>query len=162
MMAVHPAAMAPMSGPMVSWIGKLYALRVAVSNGCMSCGGPDAPNNQRSAQRVLPDARAHESVGEGNVARLLVLCEARQVVGHPDAVVHAPRDLDEIRLKRRLAEIALACFGDERLIVLECPVQPAQLLDAKFKWACLVRQKCGAHLRGRGRNVGNGRVLEWW
>jgi hypothetical protein len=104
----------------------------------ISCGGPDAPNDQRSAQWVLPDAWAHESVGEGNVARLLVFCETRQVVGHPDAVVHAPRDLDEIRLKRRLAEIALARFGDERLIVLERPVQLAQLLDAELERACFV------------------------
>jgi hypothetical protein len=124
--------------------------------------GSDAPNNQRCAQRLLPDARAHEFIGEGDVGRLLVLCKARQVIGHPDAVVHAPRDLDEIRLERRLAEIALASFGDERLIVLEGPVQLAQLLDAELERTRLVREKGGTDSRARGRDVVNRRVLKGW
>lgn len=124
------------------------------------CTQLDAPNYQRRAHGVLPDARAYEAIGEGDVAWLLVLCEAREVVGHPDAVVHAPRDLDQVRLELRLAQVAPARLGDERLVVLEGPVQLAQLLNAEFKGACLVRQKGGAHVGACRRDVVHGRVLE--
>lgn len=124
------------------------------------CGRSRLPNDQGRAQGVLPDARAHELVGQGDVGGRLVLCKARQVVGHPHAVVHAPRDLDQVRLERRLAQVAPARLGDERLIVLEGPVQLAQLLDAELERPCLVREEAGAHSGRDGRDVLDGRVFQ--
>ena len=118
------------------------------------------PDDERRPQRVLPDARADEPVGEGDVGGLLVLREGRQLVGHPHAVVHAPRDLHQVRLERRLAQVAPARLGDERLMVLERPVQPAQLLDAERERARLVREERGARGCACRRDVVEGRVLK--
>jgi hypothetical protein len=117
-------------------------------------------DDERGAEGVFADAWADKLVGEGDVGGLLVLCKARQVVGHPHAVVHAPRDLDQVRLERRLAQVAAAGLGDERLIVLEGPVQLAQLLDAEREGARLVGEERGAHARARGGDVADGRVLK--
>jgi len=62
----------------------------SVSPTHMSRRPDDAPDDQHRAQRVLLDARAKRHVGPRHVGCLLVLCEARDVVGHPYAVVHAP------------------------------------------------------------------------
>jgi hypothetical protein len=132
-----------------SWTRLLRSLKVVA-----------LPNDQGSAQRILPDARPHELVGKGNVGGLLVLCEARQIVGHPYAIVHAPRDLDEVRLECRLAEITLAGFSDERLIVLEGPIQLAQLLDSKLERPGLVCKERAPDLCACGRDLVHVCVLE--
>lgn len=117
-------------------------------------------NDEHGAQWVLLDAWTEGHVCPRDVSRLLVLCEARHVVGHPDAVVHAPRDLGQVCLERRLAQVALARLLDELFIVLEAPVQLPQLLDAVLERLGLVREEAGAYLCARGRDVVHGRVLE--
>lgn len=118
------------------------------------------PNDQDSAQRIFLDAWTERLVGPGDVLSSLVLCKACDVVGHPDAVVHAPRDLGQVRLELRLAEIALAGLLYEIGIVFEAPVQLAQLLDAELERLGLVREEAGAHLGARRRDVVEGRVFK--
>lgn len=96
------------------------------------------PNNQRRTQRILPNPWPHQHIRKGDILGFLIFGKPLQIIRHEHAVIHAPRYLDKIRLKRRLAEIALARLADERLIVLQRPVQFAQLLDAEFERARLV------------------------
>ena len=117
-------------------------------------------NDQNSTERVLANAGPHKLVGEGDVCGLLVLGEAVEVVGHEDAIVHDPRDLGEVRLELRLAQVLLARLLNQAGIVLERPIQLAQLHLAVFEIACLVREERLAGGCACWRNLVHGRVLE--
>ena len=119
-----------------------------------------APDDQHGAEGVLADARGHELVGEGDVLCLLVLGPARQVLLHEDDIVHAPRQLGQVRLERGLAQVLLAGFQDEVLIVLESPIQLAELHQTELERARLVGEEALADARSDGRDVVDGRVLE--
>lgn len=119
-----------------------------------------APDDQHGTERVLADARGHEAVREGDVLCLLVLCPAREVLLHEDDVVHAPRELGEVRLERGLAQVLLARLQDKVLIVLEGPVQLAQLHQTELERAGLVGDEALADARCDVGDVVDGRVLE--
>lgn len=120
----------------------------------------DAPNDQHGAEGVLADARAHELVHQRNVLWLLVFGPSCEILLHENNVVHAPRQLGQMGLEGGLAQVLLAGVDNDVGIVLEGPVQLAQLLQAEVERARLVGQEALADAGGDGGDVVNARVLE--
>lgn len=101
----------------------------------------DSPDDQHHTQRILSYPWTNQTVGESYVRRLLIFGPLLQVLSDKDNVIPHPVYLGDGGIKEALAKVSLTCLNQLFLIIGDCPVEFAQLLQAELKRSRLVGVK---------------------
>lgn len=83
------------------------------------------PNHEYQPQRILSNPRVNQSVGKGNIGRLLVFHPFLNILSLEDDVIERPIDLCGIRLESTLVQVLRQCLQELFLVVSNGPVQLA-------------------------------------